>query len=126
MKKLVILLVLVGGCGTTIPKKVTPTYHTPPRCRLIKTMGTKNVVVIVRRNCLVNGLTTAMIVVTNTKAGKRAAEEGTQILIHSLGFVPVMSLVVMGKVPLKGRPEGVMYLFAITDAKEYLPVVGQK
>lgn len=117
-----LFFVLLSGCSA--PKKVhapKTAFKVPARCRLIAATRTKHVIMVIRRHCLVNGLTTVMFVVTDTSnGGKKATEEGTRMLISKLRFVPRMSLLVAGKIPMKGRQEGVMYLFAVLGAEELL------
>lgn len=126
MKKQIVFLVAVmslSGCVSHHrPVVVRPRYKPPKRCRMLGARSTANVMVVVRRNCLRNGLTTVMVVVTNTKnQGKKAVKEATFLMIDMLKFKPKVSLIVLGKIPLKKRKNkyAIMYLFAVTGVNSY-------
>jgi len=129
MRRVLFVLVFVlSGCSSTAQVKVsqpkTVKFFQPnKRCRLVGANKTKGVAVVVRRNCFLNGITSVTILVIDTSKRNRkiVTEQGTRMLISILRFVPQLSLVVAGKVPMQGRKDpGIMYLFVVTGASDYL------
>jgi hypothetical protein len=115
MKYLGILILVVGWMGCSGVKDHTHFVHPKPlptmskRCKIIGQASTKNVSVLIERNCMKNGVTTVSVVVLNKKNhGKKAALESVQIIKKILGFNPVLKILFYGKA--KGYPYFLMVM----------------
>lgn len=109
---LVVIVAALTGCAphakvhthtakkTTVAKK---TWKPGPRCRIIGKAATKNIGVIVERNCMKNGVTTVtMMVLNKAKKGAIAAKDGVTLVTRILGFKPKLAVLFYGNA--KGHP----------------------
>lgn len=109
-----VMVAMMSGCalnhkpdiGSIAQKK----WKKSPRCKVLGKASTRNVAVLVERNCLRNGLTTVNMIVLNTSnKGKDAAEDGVRLITKLLGFKPVLTILFYGKA--KGLP---FFMCAVT------------
>jgi len=118
------VVTLFGGTGCAVQArqskhthtvKATPKAKAKPnaRCRVLGKAKTSHMGVVVERNCLKNGVTTATIMVLNREDnGRVAADHAAQAVISILRFRPELALVLSGKA--KGY---VFYVMAVTGAQ---------
>jgi len=68
------------------------------RCRRYQPVVTRNVSVLVERNCFRHGLTTVGMVIHNTRdKGKAAAKDAVKATTRILGYRPSLSTLFMGR-----------------------------
>ena len=110
-------LIMLMGAGCTHQVHQAPLAprltSKPSRCVTIGKAATSNVVVMVERNCLKNGVTTVSILVLKPKNKKLAAKEGAQLILRILKFRPKLAILFYGKT--KGMP---FFLTVVTGSND--------
>ncbi len=128
------ILILSTGCAVRhaghkhgiakAPKGFGKMWKPGRRCKPLGKVVTKNVAVMVERNCLRNGVTTVGILVLNTaNKGKLAASDAAQGVVSVLGFRPTLATVFVGKIK-----KSVFILSVVTGTNYVRPpgVTGEK
>ena len=68
------------------------------RCKTLSKGYSKNVAVIIQKNCIQNGVTSVgMVVFNNENEGKVAAKDAVGMVTATLGFKPILKAVLVGK-----------------------------
>jgi hypothetical protein len=98
------------GHTAKAPQAKAQDWKPGKRCKTVGKAMTSHMAVMVERNCLKNGVTTANIVVLNSeKKGTVAAGHAAQAITSILGFKPQLKVLFYGKA--KGK---VFFLTAVT------------
>ena len=106
------VLWLWGGC-TAVPAHIVHQPTVPPtRCRVVLRSTTANVLVLIRRDCIKLGVTTALFIILNPlDKGRQASLDAIEILRKFFGTPPELAPVAISATP-EGYPA---FLFVCTS-----------
>jgi len=118
------MIAATSGCAANVhpdhahtvkaPKAKAKPWKPGKRCKTIGKAMTSHMAVMVERNCLKNGVTTANIVVLNSEdKGKVAAGHAAQAITSILGFRPQLKILFYGKA--KGKT---FFMTAVTGTTD--------